>query len=136
VEAARAHTVPKRTEVGTPWTFPGARVVTIKGPHGEALAVTEDGSVLRTAPALLGFYRVDVDGHHEARVAEPTPRELDLRPRKVAPAAPGEALGENRSAIDASPALAVGLLALLVAELVLRIRAGRKTDAILPALAR
>jgi hypothetical protein len=136
VDAARARTVPRRTEVGTPWTFPGARVVTIKGPRGEPLAVTEDGSVPRTAPTRLGFYRVEVDGREEGRVAEVTPRELDLRPRKVAPAAPGEALGENRSAIDASPTLAVLLLLLLVAELVLRIRAGRKTDEILPAAAR
>jgi hypothetical protein len=135
VDAARAHTVPKRTEVGAPWTFPGARSVAIKGPDDESLAVTEDGSVPRTAPARLGLYRLLVDEHHETRLAELAPRELDFRPRKVAPALPGEALGENRSAIDASPALAVALLALLAMELALRIRAGRKTD-LLVAVAR
>jgi hypothetical protein len=132
VDAARARTVPKRTEVGTAWSFAGAHKVTVKGPGGEELPVLEDGPTPRVVPSRLGFYRIQVDGRSEARVAELVPRELDLRPRKLSVTATGKAFGENRSAIDASPALAVALLVLLVLELALRVRAGRKTDGPLP----
>jgi Mg-chelatase subunit ChlD len=133
VDTARGRTAPKRTEVGTAWTFPGAHKVTVTGPGGADVPVQGDGPSLRVAPPHIGFYRLQVDGRNEGRVAEPASRELDLRPRSFSAAAGGRAFGENRSAIDASPALAVGLLGLLVLELVLRIRAGRKTDALLGA---
>jgi hypothetical protein len=59
------------------------------------------------------------------RVAAPVEREVDLRPRPVAPAAGSTSLGDVRAKLDLSPYLAVVLLALLVAELSLRAIAGK-----------
>ena len=126
VDAARSRTLPKRTEVGMTWVFPGAHDVTITGPRGEDVAVVPDEVAPRAAPSHVGLYRLKVDGRTEARVVAPAQREVDLRPRRLALAAAARAFGENRASIDASPALAMMLLALLTLELGLRIRAGRK----------
>jgi hypothetical protein len=128
VDAAHARTVPRRTVVGVPWTFAGARKITIIGPNGEELPVPQDATPLRAAPSLLGLYRLDVDGRTESRVVQPAPREVDLRPRKLAVAAAVGAFGENHGAVDASPFLAIALLAFVTLELALRVGAGRRAD--------
>ena len=134
VDAARARTVPRRTEVGTPWTFPGARSVTMQAPTppDEKVPVARQGATLQATPSRLGLYRLVIDGRAEARVAEPALREVDLRPRRLAVSAAGRSFGDTRGAIDASPALAVALLLLVTLELALRIRAGRKADGMRP----
>jgi hypothetical protein len=129
VSAARARTVARRTEVGVRWTFPDAHTLTIEGPAGHdntSVDRAPGASGLETTPARIGVHRVHVDGRTELRVAEAVPREVDLRPRKLAVSAAGRGLGDNHASIDASPALAVALLALLALELALRVHAGRR----------
>ena len=126
VDAAHNRTVPKRTEVGATWSFPFAHAVTIQGPDGRDLpAVAQThADTLSATPSRVGVYRLRIDGRKEVRVVEPVEREVDLRPRKLAVSAAGKAFGDNHAAIDASPTLAIALLALLTLELVLRVRAG------------
>ena len=129
VDAARARTALRRTRVGETWTFGGARSVVALGPHGTPLATTtSSGGAPQAVPTRLGVYRLQVDDRHEVRVAEAVEREVDLRPRKLAVSAAGRAFGDNHASIDASPTLAVALLALLTLELALRVRAGRRAS--------
>jgi len=126
IDAAKARATPKRTEVGMEWTFPGAARVVVTGPRGEEVPVARDGAMPRVTPVRVGLYRINVDGRNETRVAEPAQREIDLRPRALALSAAGGSMGENRASIDASPGVALALLALLAIELALRVRAGQK----------
>jgi hypothetical protein len=79
-------------------------------------------------PTQVGVYHLHVDDRREVRVAEVVEREVDLRPRKLAVSAAGRTFGDNHASIDASPTLAVALLALLTLELGLRVRAGRRAS--------
>jgi hypothetical protein len=72
-------------------------------------------------PALIGAYHLSVDGKSELRVAAPDVRELDLRPRAAAASTAGEGLGKRRAYVDVSGHVALALLALLAAELALRV---------------
>ena len=120
-EQARSHAVPARSDVGTAWKFLGARDVEATGPAGDLLPTRDDGVVSLT-PALLGSYRVKVDGLSETRVAAPDERELDLRPRPPTTASgPGASVGERRASVDASGEVALALLALMALEMGLRL---------------
>ena len=88
IRTARDHASPVRTDVATPWKFPGAARVDATGPDGP-LAASRDGSELRVVPEVAGAYEVKVDGRVERRVAAPIARELDLRP-------PGRGRGDRR----------------------------------------
>jgi hypothetical protein len=129
VHAARERAAPKRSDVGTAWTFPGAHTVDAQGPHGP-LATTRDEGVARVVPPLVGTYRISVDGKTEVRVAAPDARELDFRPRGAAPATGGEGMGEKRASVDISGQIALALLALLALEMGLRGWARRKVEAV------
>lgn len=121
VAQARAGASPRRSEVGATWTFPlGARVA-VTGPSG-AVPIAHDVGGLRAAPGLIGAYTVDVDGKAERRVAGPVATEIDLRPRATAKSATGGSVGGRQTPVDASPIVAVVLLALVAAELALRLR--------------
>jgi hypothetical protein len=128
VERARARSAPRRTEVGRPWAFERAGQLVVVGPAGP-LPTQRDGTTVRATPGVLGAYRVTVDGTEELRVAMPAPSELDLRPRRAAPAAQAGAGFDTRARVDATPAIAVALLALLFLELALRARARQATTA-------
>jgi hypothetical protein len=125
VRAARDRAAPTRSDAGTTWKFPGAGTVEVQGPAGPVGATREDG-VFRVVPALIGAYRVSVDGKAETRVAAPRERELDLRPRSTAPQAKGGGFGERRASVDVSGEVALFLLALAALELALRIVSGRR----------
>jgi hypothetical protein len=117
---------PRRQSVGTAWTFPATTSVQIDGPGGP-LAVVRDGDLLRAEPALIGAYQVSFGGGKaEQRVAAPVPREIDLRPRRVAESASTSSVGTTHSQVDASWVVALGLLGLVAFELVLRVRAARR----------
>ncbi len=117
---------PRRQSVGTAWTFPAATSVRIDGPGG-ALPVVRDGDLLRAEPALIGAYQVAFGGAKtEQRVAAPVPREIDLRPRRVAESASTSSVGTTHSQVDASWVVALGLLGLVAFELVLRVRAAQR----------
>ncbi len=129
LEVGHARTVPRRTEVGATWALPSGRHVTVRGPHGEAVDVAQDEqppATRRATSSRVGVYKIDTDGHTELRVAEAASREVDLRPRKLDVAAASHPFGDKRSAIDASPFLALVLLALVAGELLLRFLAARR----------
>lgn len=119
VTEAKQRATPRRGDVGTPWAFGGARQVEAQGPAGP-LAATRDDGTLRLVPVLAGAYRVTIDGNKELRVAAPLAREIDLRPRGVAPSATSSALGGGVATVDVSWMVALGLLGLVAAELVAR----------------
>lgn len=122
---ARRGLAASRSEPGTPWTFPGARAVEVTPPAATGAAsaplpVTRGPSGPVVVPGRLGLHRVKVDDVDEVRVVEPVVRELDLRPRALDAQAPGARTGGAAARTDASWAVALGLLALLALELVLR----------------
>jgi hypothetical protein len=125
VERARSHAAPRRSDVGQPWVFD--HTVTVEGPAGPLEARRDTGRVL-FAPPRLGAYRIQDGDRKEVRVASPVAAELDLRPRNAAPKASGEALGDTHAQVDISSKVALALLVLMLAELVLRLRA-RKVEA-------
>lgn len=117
--AARAHSSSRRGDVGLAWEFPSATRVTGDGPAGP-LAQAHAGGAVAIVPGVVGSYSITVDGRHEIKVAAPVQREMDLRPRALTPAAQSSSMGDTHAEVDASPAVAVLLLALLTLELVLR----------------
>jgi hypothetical protein len=127
VAEARLRASPRRGDVGGAWTFAG-KDITIEGPVGP-VAIARDvapgaRAVARAVPALVGAYRITVDGRKELRVAAPPERELDLRPRAIGESAAGGAtLGDNHAAVDVSWVIALSLLVLLAAEMALRLYA-------------
>jgi hypothetical protein len=122
VERARARSAPRRTEVGRAWAFERVGQLAVVGPAGP-VATQRDGATVRAVPGVIGAYRVTLDGTEELRVAMPAPAELDMRPRAAAPSAKAAAGFDTRAKVDATPAIAAALLALLFLELALRARA-------------
>jgi hypothetical protein len=116
---AKERSAPIRGDVGVPWTFAGARQVDVDGPVGRVATARDDGA-LRVVPTLIGSYRMLVDGAKELRVAAPALRELDLRPRAVAPSAMSSSLGGGVSVVDVSWVVALLLLGLVAAEIIVR----------------
>lgn len=127
-DEARALAVPLRIDVGQPWTFASGADLAVEGPRGP-LAITRDGSLARVAPPLVGAYRVVLAGNAQTRVAAPIAAEMDLRPRAISPSAAHGALGDTHAAVDASWAVALFLLALVFAELVIRVERARRPQA-------
>jgi len=125
---AREHAAPRRSDVGSIWKFPGARRIDVRGPTGPIAEAREDG-IPRVTPPILGLYEIVVDGKSELRVAAPSARELDLRPRRLADGAHGERVGERRAFVDVSGQVALVLLALMCVELALRVGSGRRAGA-------
>jgi len=119
VAEAKQKATPRRGDVGLAWAFPGARQLEIEGPAGK-VEPTRDEGTMKLVPALAGGYRVTVDGARELRVAGPLAREVDLRPRGVAPGATSSALGGGVAIVDMSWVVALVLLGLVAAELVVR----------------
>ncbi|MBX3208264.1 MAG: BatA and WFA domain-containing protein [Labilithrix sp.] len=119
VADAKERSAPLRGDVGVPWAFAGAAQVDANGPMGRLASVRDDGA-LRIVPTLIGPYRLTVDGVQELRVAAPVQREIDLRPRAVVSATTSSSLGGGVSVVDVSWAIALGLLALVAAETVVR----------------
>lgn len=116
---AKQRASPRRGDVGVAWTFAGARQVEVVGPTGR-LDLSRDDGALRLVPPVAGAYRITIDGAKELRVAAPLARELDLRPRGVAPSATSSALGGGVAVVDVSWIVALVLLGLVAAELVTR----------------
>jgi hypothetical protein len=86
--------------------------------------LVREGGRTKLVPPLIGAYHV----HHgpdrdDLRVAMPVASEVDLRPRRIAKGADTSRLGATEAQVDVSSYVAVVLLALLLAEIVLRVRA-------------
>ncbi len=121
VDEARTRASPRRSDVGSSWTFAGAHRVEVQGPlHPREPPGAAETAGVRYVPARIGPYAIEVDGKRELRVAAPVARELDPRARPLAsPAQVGQG-GDRHASVDASPVVAVVLLGLLFLELVLR----------------
>lgn len=122
---ARERSVPLRGDVGTPWQFSGANKVEAEGPMGHLVAARSEPSagelgMLQIVPTLIGPFHLTVDGTKELRVAAPSARELDLRPRAVAPAATSSSLGGGVAVVDVSWTIALALLGLVAMETIVR----------------
>jgi hypothetical protein len=126
VDAVRARHGAQRTEVGDPWVFEGAASLQVVGPRKDQIAVTDETDRKVVSPDRIGSYEISLDGEKLLRFVAPAEREVDLRPRRVAPSARAEALGGMRAKIDLSSYVAAMLLALLVAEISLRAWARRR----------
>jgi hypothetical protein len=121
LKVALDHAAPLRGEVGASWSFPGARLVHVEGPGGP-LEIARESGVARVSTPWLGVYRVTVDDRTEPRVAQVDPREVDLRPRRVAPGTAGaDSVGQRRELVDVSGYVALVLLVLLTLEMALRL---------------
>jgi hypothetical protein len=127
VAESRQRAAPRRGDVGTPWTFAGARQVEVVGPAGPLTAKRDEG-VLRVTPQLVGAYTVTIDSQKELRVAAPVARELDLRPRAVTAGAGSSKLGGGVAVVDMSWVVALVLLALVAAEIVVRARTRSRSE--------
>jgi hypothetical protein len=121
VDAARVRNGAHRTTVGEPWTFEGAKSVKAVGPGKTEIHVTDEPTGKVVVPERIGAYEIALDGDKLVRVAAPAEREVDLRPRPASPQTKATSLGDVRSRVDLSPYIAIVLLALLVAEVALRI---------------
>lgn len=119
VTEARERAAPRRSDVGFPWNFTGARQVEVVGPSGPLPVATEGGGQ-RVIPEVIGAYSVTLDGAKELRVAAPIAVETDLRPRIVPASATSSSLGGGEAVVDVSWMVALALLALVAVETVLR----------------
>ncbi|HEY8078495.1 MAG TPA: VWA domain-containing protein [Labilithrix sp.] len=128
VTEAKQRAVPRRGDVGVPWAFAGAQQLEIEGPAGK-VTPTHDEGVLRAVPALAGAYHLTIDGNKELRVAAPLAREIDMRPRNVAPSATSSNLGGGVAVVDVSWAVALVLLALVAAEIAVRAMTRARSEA-------
>ena len=132
VDTARARGGARRIDVGQAWTFDGYTVVKVRrmpldgAGAPRTIAVIEQDRRLRADAPLAGLYELTLDGEATTRVAAVPDREIDFRPRQVRDEAHATAMGGVASALDASPYVAIALLALLAAELALRARAPRE----------
>lgn len=126
VRSAKERAALQRSDVGSIWTFSGAREVDVIGPNGKVPVVRQDHA-LRFVPDLLGTYDIVVDGEKERRVAAPVASEVDLRPRAVASRTTSSDLGGGVATVDVSWMIALLLLALVAGELVVRARSQTRT---------
>jgi hypothetical protein len=118
--------------VGEPWTFPAAAKVTIQGPDGplgvrtegcdEALIASDCAPGQQVAtPELAGAYTVTSGDAVQTRVARLDEHEITDPPGTALTTTRASAAGADSGAVDASPELALVLLALFAGELALRV---------------
>ena len=119
LDTARSQSGARRVEVGRSWVFEHVAQVEAQGPSG-VVAVDRLNGAKRITPTVAGLYNLRLDGEVQARFASIPEREIDLRPRPIVPNATSQALGDTSSSVDISRYIAIGLLALLAAELVWR----------------
>lgn len=120
-----------RTVVGQPWTFDGFEDVKLErfgdGDAMEAVevVVSPNGKNRTASPGRIGLYELTLDDTVTTRVAAMAESEADTRPRQVADDQQGESLGGVQASVDISHYIAIALLALMLAELVVRLLSPR-----------
>jgi len=127
VESARSRGGARLVEAGQSWTFDGYD--SVQASHAPAsmdepprpLSTTDREGRLRVAAPWIGRYRLLLDGEDSVRFAGISEREIRLEPRAVDAASRSEHLGGVAPEVDASPYIALFLLALMLAELVQRL---------------
>lgn len=111
----------RRTLAGVPWTFSGASRVEVDGPEGRLKSDEPAADGQKAAvPVRAGRYRVTIDDVVEYRVVGIDPREVTTLPREPSARAEGVMTGGVQTQVDVSSEVAIALLALLLAELVIR----------------
>lgn len=132
-ELARAANGSARVEVGQMVALDGfakasAERLPLDGGPPVAVDLRGEGKLAHLEPDVRGVYRLELDGATSTRVATLPAREIDLRQRAVADLARSGELGGEAPRTDASPWVAVALLALFAAETGLRVLSGRRKD--------
>lgn len=119
--------------VGERWVFPAARAISVEGPTGPLRLATEGCEAAAQSsttctpgeqsatPELAGQYVVTSDGVAQVRTARIDEREITDPPGSVRPATQESGSGKDPGSVDASPELALVLLAAFAAELALRL---------------
>ncbi len=125
VEYARARGGARVVEAGGAFALHGfdqveARYQPLGGGAEQPLPIAQKEGSLRVVAPLVGRYGLTLDGSSDVRFAVVPEREVDLRPRAIAPRAADPSLGGQTQSVDASPYVAFALLALLVLELAVR----------------
>jgi hypothetical protein len=125
VDATRIRNGAYRITVGEAWAFEGAKSLEVVGPEKTKLRVTEESARKVVVPDRIGVYEIALDHDKMTRVVAASEKEVDERPRRINEKTRSSSMGDTRAKIDLSPYLAIALLALLVGELALRLRARR-----------
>ncbi|MBW2456426.1 MAG: VWA domain-containing protein [Deltaproteobacteria bacterium] len=132
VDTARSLGGVARTVVGMPWSLEGFERVEVARLTRQderiplAVAQAPGASVQQATVELAGLYELTLDGSTVYRVAAVDEAEVDLRPRPAPDAEGASELGGMSAAVDVSAYVAIGLLALLFGELLLRALAPRR----------
>jgi len=122
-----------RSTAGVPWTLRGFDDVSVfrlsRSDEKTPLEVAQNpgGKSQRVVPELAGLYLLQLDGNEATRVASVAEEEVDLRPRPAAPGQQGEELGGVEASVDISSYIALGLLALILVEMIIRV-SGRRAS--------
>jgi hypothetical protein len=132
-ELARAATGTARVEAGQSIPLEGyermrAEVLAVDGGAPRPAPIRGEGALARLEPDVRGVYRLELDGETSTRVVTIPAREIDLRAHPVTEGASAGALGGEAPRTDASPYVAVALLALFAIETALRVLSGRRRD--------
>ncbi len=131
IQEALARTGPRRSLAGSTWSF-SSKAVSIAGPDGPVQIHDADGDTKTRSDdsrgpekvavvGRLGRYRVKVDGETRTRIVTIDPAEITTAPRKPDAKVEAAAGGNGQARVDASPNVALALLALLALELLLRV---------------
>jgi hypothetical protein len=118
--------------VGSSWTFPAGAQVTIQGPDGPLPVRTEGCDDTQLAadcapgqqvatPELTGAYTVTTGNTSQTRMARLDEHEITDPPGSARGAGQDTAAAGDSGTVDASPELALALLALFAGELALRV---------------
>lgn len=126
--ASRAQTRggPRSIAAGQTFSFPAEETLTVEhlalgATAPRALVPVRVAETQRVHAARIGRYKVRVGEVDELRYAHAAEREVDLRPRLLAPRARDSSLGGEARKLDVSPHVALALLGLLLVELGLRV---------------
>ncbi len=126
-KTARALGGVARTTIGAPWRFDGFRAVKVLK-LSEQESKQEQPIEVRTGPGAtryavvdtVGIYRLEMDENTSLRVASIDETELSMVPRPIAGEQGSSEQGGATTAVDISAEIALLLLALLLAELLMR----------------
>ncbi len=121
LSAAKARSVPSRTDVGMAWdlTAPRTKSLSVLAPDGTSISRPEER---RFVADLIGTYTLLADDKREVRVASAIAHEVDFRPRAVGPVAAEVGRSSANTQVDISWVVALALLLIVSAEIVVRSR--------------
>ncbi len=118
-----------RTRVGIPWPLDGFEQTKVerlgRDDRTQAVEVEQAGKSRRAVAHTAGLYLLTLDANTTTRVAAISEREVDLRPRAAPDSGDDQAMGGVGASVDVSAYVAVLLIALMFAELLLRVLSPR-----------